>query len=135
MRFVQFLSCIGLVFIAVVSSAQSIKNSAKQNIQLVSPKVFHERLQKGGVILIDVRTSSEFKKGHLKGARLLDIFNDDFEKQINKLDRKLTYMVYCGIGGRSEECTELMRKKGFISVYDLDGGIKRWLNEGFPIEL
>jgi phage shock protein E len=135
MSFTQYLSWTGLIFMAVFSSAQSIKNSAKQNIQLVSPKVFHERLQKGGVVLIDVRTPGEFKKGHLKGARLLDIFSDDFEIQINKLDRKVTYMVYCGIGGRSAECTELMRKKGFTSVYDLDGGIKRWRNEGFPIEL
>lgn len=134
MRFAKYLSSIILIFVSVFSFSQSIKNTAKQNIQLVSPKVFHERLQKGGVFLIDVRTPGEFKKGHLKGARLLDIFSNDFEKEINKLDRKATYMVYCGIGGRSGECIELMQKKGFTSIYDLDGGIKRWLNEGFGIE-
>lgn len=134
MSFAKYLICALMISVTVFSFAQTSKNSTKQNIQLVSPKLFNERLQQGGVVLIDVRTPGEFRKGHLKGARLLDIFSDDFEKEVNKLNRTASYMIYCGIGGRSAECTEMMRKKGFTSVYELDGGIKRWQSEGFPVE-
>jgi len=105
-----------------------------QSIKLLSPKEFELTLKKEKGILIDIRTPGEYKKGHLKGAILLDFFRDDFEKELSKLDKKKTYFIYCGIGGRSEECGELMKKKGFRLVYDLDGGISRWKAEGLPIE-
>jgi phage shock protein E len=130
----KFIFLWTLLSSTIFVQAQTIKPLSKQQVQRVGPKVFSERIQKGSIVLLDVRTPGEYKKGHIRGARLLDIFSDDFEKELNKLDRKATYMVYCGIGGRSEECSEMMRKKGFVSVYDLDGGIKRWQAEGFPVE-
>lgn len=113
---------------------QKNKGAVPQQFHLVSPQEFNQKMKTEKGILIDVRTPGEYKKGHLKGARLLDIFSDDFEKEIDKLDKSQTYFVYCGVGGRSEECTVMMKKKGFKKVYDMDGGIKRWTKEGLPIE-
>ncbi len=104
-----------------------------QTVTLLPPKEFNRVLQTEKGVLIDIRTPGEFKKGHIKGALMLDFFSDNFEKELDKLDKKKTYFIYCGIGGRSEECGEMMAKKKFKKVYDLDGGINRWKAEALPI--
>ena len=106
----------------------------QKHILLVAPTVFAEALKKEKGILLDIRTPGEYKKGHLKGSILMDFFRDDFEKALDKLDKNKTYFIYCGIGGRSEECGVMMENKGFKKVYDLDGGISRWKAAGLPIE-
>jgi rhodanese-related sulfurtransferase len=105
----------------------------QQNIQMLTPAAFQEAIAKHKGILIDVRTPGEYQKGHIKDARLLNIFDDNFETEINKLDKNETYYVYCASGGRSDECVQMMKQKGFMNVYDLDGGIGRWQKEGLPI--
>lgn len=106
----------------------------QKHVQLVSPQVFAEALKKEKGVLLDIRTPGEYKKGHLKGSILMDFFRDDFEKSLDKLDKNKTYFIYCGIGGRSEECGGMMESKGFKKVYDLDGGISRWKAAGLPVE-
>jgi phage shock protein E len=117
------------------SSAPATYNTVtpQQNIQLLSPTAFQEAMNKETAVLIDVRTPGEYNKGHLKGARLLNIFDDNFESEINKLDKNATYFVYCASGGRSDECVQMMKQKGFMNIYDLDGGFGRWQKEGLPI--
>ncbi|MFN4971731.1 MAG: rhodanese-like domain-containing protein [Bacteroidota bacterium] len=106
---------------------------AQQGVKYLQPRQFQEVMQKQKGILLDVRTPAEFKKGHLKGAQLMNIFDDDFEARINKLDRNAVYYVYCGSGGRSSECTEMMAKKGFKNVVELEGGTSNWLKNGMPL--
>lgn len=129
---------LALVMISFVACSQQQKGkTVATNTQtggLISPTGFNEKLQKEKGVLIDVRTPGEYKKGHLKGARLLDIFSDNFETEIDKLDKNATYFVYCATGGRSGECAELMQKKGFKKVYDMDGGIRKWQSEGLPVD-
>lgn len=100
---------------------------------LLSAEAFSEQMKKESGILIDVRTASEYKKGYIEGAVLMDIFNDNFDAELAKLDKTKTYYVYCAKGGRSEECTEKMKALKFNRVYDLDGGFSKWVNAGLPI--
>ncbi len=108
---------------------------AQNTYELLKPAQFNERLQAEPGILIDVRTPNELKKGIIKNAVSLDIFRDDFESEMDKLDKSKTYYVYCAAGGRSGEAVEMMQKKGFAKVIDLDGGITKWKNEGLPVEM
>lgn len=131
-----------IAFSSLSFSACSQKPSGKASSQtnqnkyeLLSPSDFNKRLQTEPGVLIDVRTPNELKKGMIKNAVSLDIFRDDFEAEIDKLDKSKTYYVYCAAGGRSGEASELMQKKGFAHVIDLDGGFTKWKNEGLPVEL
>ncbi|MBC7383289.1 MAG: rhodanese-like domain-containing protein [Bacteroidia bacterium] len=120
-------------------SQKSIKENEADIIQttylLLSPIEFNKKILTEPGVIIDVRTGSEQKKGMLKNAISLDIFQDAFEAEIDKLDRAKIYYVYCGSGGRSAEACELMKKKGFTHVIDLDGGYSHWKNEGLPVEV
>lgn len=125
-----------VLFYALTGCSQKSPQSKSSDIVvLASPKDFAQQLATEKSILLDVRTPGEWKKGHLKDARHLDIFSDTFESEINKLDTNTTIYVYCASGGRSSEATEMMHKKGFSKVVDMDGGIMQWKKEGLPVEL
>ena len=106
-----------------------------QAVTLLNATDFATKLQSEQGMLIDVRTPGEYKKGFIKGATLMDIFGDNFDADLNKLDRNQTYFVYCAAGGRSAECAEKMQLLGFKKVYDLDGGMGAWRNAGLPVEM
>lgn len=103
--------------------------------EIKGPLEFNQLMKKKPGVLIDVRTTSEQKKGIIEGARMLDIFSDNFELELDKLDRNKTYYVYCAAGGRSAEACEIMKRKGFMHVVDLEGGFTRWKSENLPIIL
>jgi rhodanese-related sulfurtransferase len=118
--------------VSVVFMLFSITTFAQQ-YQLLSPKDFEAKMKSQKGMLIDVRTPGEFKKGYIAGAQLMNIFNDDFEAKLDKLDKNQVYYVYCAVGGRSNECTDMMKKKGFKNIIELEGGFNRWAKEKMPI--
>ncbi len=73
-------------------------------------------------ILLDVRTPSEYAEGHIENSRNIDISVGNFESEIDKLDKDQAIFVYCAIGVRSTKAANILRKKGFKHVFDLDGG-------------
>jgi phage shock protein E len=84
-------------------------------------------------ILIDVRTPQEYAEGYIPGAILIDYLNENFEKGLDTLNKDLVYEVYCRSGGRSSNAAEIMMKKGFKNVYNLEGGIIEWKDKKYPI--
>ena len=89
---------------------------------------------KSGATLLDVRTPEEYSEGHIANSMNIDIKNPSFEENLSMLDKSKTYAVYCASGVRSGKASDLMREKGFSSVYTLEGGIKTWKEKGLPLE-
>ena len=73
----------------------------------------------GTSFTIDVRTPEEFRDGHLKGARNIDVLASGFDAEISRLDKKAAYKLYCRSGKRSGKALEVMRAKGFTSLENL----------------
>ena len=84
-------------------------------------------------MVLDVRTPGEFTRGHLEGAVLVDYRSPGFRKELESQDRTKTYLVYCRTGNRSGGALKIMKELGFRSYYHLEGGIKMWQEEGFPV--
>jgi rhodanese-related sulfurtransferase len=84
-------------------------------------------------ILLDVRTQREFDSGHLEGAVLVDIYKSNFRSEINKLDKKKNYFVYCKTGSRSKSTVKYMIQSGFKNACNLEGGIIQLSNAGVKI--
>lgn len=106
-----------------------------QTVSNVSAEDFKKQIEAKKAILIDLRTPDEIaKKGKIKGAQEIDFLSKNAETQINKLDKKKTYLIYCAGGGRSGECAELMQKKGFTKVVNLEKGFDDWKKKGFEVE-
>lgn len=117
-----------LVFISTFSFSQEI-------IKNVDAATFKKMIDEKKYILIDLRTADEIKsKGKIKGATELDFLDKNAEANIEKLDKKKSYLIYCAGGGRSADCADLMKKQGFKEVVNLEKGFGDWKNKGFEIE-
>jgi rhodanese-related sulfurtransferase len=81
-------------------------------------------------ILIDVRRIEEFKVSHLPGAHWADTV-----KAVRALPRpdSRPIVVYCSVGYRSSALAGELQKAGLTNVWNLEGSIFAWANEGRPV--
>jgi phage shock protein E len=70
------------------------------------------------LVVIDVRTPSEFAEQRLDGALNINLQADDFVERISELDRNGNYAVYCRSGNRSAQAVAAMKTLGFTNVTD-----------------
>jgi len=117
------LSCVLLLIF-------SCKEEVNPKSKLVTPAELQELSKMDDVQLVDVRTPEEYEEGYIEGFRNIDFLDDSFDEEIEKLDKNKPVVVYCRSGKRSSSCTKKMIEKGFVKVYDLDGGITKWMSEG-----
>jgi hypothetical protein len=100
-----------------------------QSTNSLSPKDFEIASNKMDVILVDVRTPAEWRKGIITGSRLQNVLEkDSFKTAIANWDRSKTYLLYCRSGKRSQLALEEMKAMGFENVSDLEGGYVAWEN-------
>ncbi len=76
--------------------------------------------------VIDVRTPEEFGEGNIQNAVNMDFYADDFEAQLEQLDKTRPLVLYCRSGGRSNKAATRCKEMGFETVYDIDGGYEQW---------
>lgn len=78
---------------------------------------------KKGSVLLDVRTVSEFRSGHLRSA--VNIPLDRLGKEIRgKIKNpKTPVYLYCRSGRRSANAVKILKKMNYKELYDL-GGMK-----------
>lgn len=97
----------------------------KAMLNNLSPTAAQALIKKDpSLVIIDVRTPREFASGHLPNAINIDYFGDAFYDQIEKLDPRQTYLIYCRSGRRSIRTCTLLINGGFPKekVYNMDGG-------------
>ena len=83
--------------------------------------------------VIDVRTSGEIAQGKIEGAVELDYYRGDFMDQVSQISKDQEVYLYCAVGARSEEAARMLIQQGYTRVYNLQGGIQAWYQEGLPV--
>lgn len=78
-------------------------------------------------ILIDVRTSEEYKEEHLDEAINISVETIASVIEDKVKDKSTKIVVYCRSGKRSSNAANILIDKGYKNVYDL-GGINNCLN-------
>ena len=91
-------------------------------------------LQSEGVVVVDVRTASEYHRGHIPGVKHIDYQDQNFLKLASQLSKEEPLVLYCARGGRSSSAAKLLVKQGFQIVYDYSGGFADWKRLGEDIE-
>ena len=87
-----------------------------------------------GEQLIDVCTKKEFEKCHITGAKNMNYRSADFRCEMGKLDKTKPVLLYCLSGVRSKLAASICKKEGFERIYELDMGLRRWLEVGKAVE-
>jgi len=112
-----------------------IVNDAKSRVRENTPEDVRRKQESGDRFhLIDVREDNEWEKGRAKGAIHLGkgIIERDIETAIP--DHQSEIVLYCGGGYRSALAADALQKMGYENVISMDGGWKRWVELGYPIE-
>lgn len=118
-----------IFFSLAISLIACGQNSSSDNATVTTVIALNQEdlaneISKENVVLIDVRTPEEVAEGYIQGADLFMNINDDaFQEEINKLDKNQSYVMYCRSGARSGRASEYMIANGFTQVYNLTGGI------------
>jgi rhodanese-related sulfurtransferase len=108
--------------------------ACNSNAQNVDANVFEQKINAGGVQVLDVRTAGEYNGSHLKNVMLADWTNKaQFEERVKYLDKNKTLLVYCAAGGRSGQAAVWLKEQGFKEVVNLQGGITAWNAAGKPV--
>ena len=112
----------------------TIAHDAKKNVKETTVIDVKSRLDKGEkLLLIDVREESEFATDHVSGAIHLSkgVIERDIELAVPDLATEI--ILYCGGGFRSALSAENLARMGYSNVISMDGGIRVWRENGFPL--
>ena len=88
----------------------------------------------GQLTLLDVRTEEEFEgpDGHIAGSTLIPLAQ--LPSRLAELPNNRPLVVVCHAGSRSALATQQLLQSGHQQVANLRGGLKRWSDEGYPLQ-
>ena len=95
-------------------------------------------------IILDARAANEFNVSHLRGAmqvsnakaaaKVVSRLLDAAETNASDSDPPApAIVVYCSVGYRSAKVVDKLIKKDVENIYNLEGSIFQWFNEGRPV--
>ncbi len=104
----------------------------RTGIEVVDRGELAERLQRGAVVVLDVRPSAEFGAGHIAGARSVPL--GELRKHLKALPAGADVVAYCRgpYCVYADDAVRELRRRGF-SASRLEDGFPEWRRAGLPI--
>ena len=123
----------GALVVLVMLVKSEYEHHANQAIQLNPMSAIRLINNNEKALIIDVRESSEFAKGHIKGATNQPLTS--LKDKISDLSKYKDSVVlaYCNSGTTSGKACRLLSQAGFSNVHNIAGGINGWLDAKLPI--
>ena len=117
------------------SGAEDIRQ-IKSQVEEVDPAQVSEHLG-NGIVLVDVRESTEWDAGHIPGAK--HVPRAYLESRIEGAagaDRSQEIVLYCASGQRSALAAHTLKDQlGYENVKSMTGGITLWKDRGYKVEV
>jgi rhodanese-related sulfurtransferase len=95
-----------------------------------TPEAVHAALQKGEIMLVDVREPQEYAVERIHGALLYPLSTFD-ARSLPMEGRKL--VLHCGGGVRSMKAAHKLLDAGHAQVTHVEGGLAAWKAAGLPV--
>ncbi len=91
----------------------------------ITPEQAKQIIDSENVVILDVRTESEFNSKHIENAVLIPL--DSIKQKANEIltDKNTKILVYCRSGIRSEKASRELVSMGYENIFDF-GGIINW---------
>jgi molybdopterin/thiamine biosynthesis adenylyltransferase/rhodanese-related sulfurtransferase len=116
-------------------SGAEVIRQIKSQIDEVDPSEVRPHLG-NGVVLVDVRESTEWDAGHIPGAK--HVPRGYLESRIEGVvpDRSQHVVLYCASGQRSALAAKTLKDLlGYEKVESMTGGITLWKDRGYEVEV
>lgn len=96
----------------------------------LTPQEALARYQSGEAVVVDVRTLSEWRGGHIPGATHIPLH--ELPARYQELDPEAEVLVVCAHGIRSAAAGQWLAQVGFENVANVRRGMSAWPG---PVEL
>jgi molybdopterin/thiamine biosynthesis adenylyltransferase/rhodanese-related sulfurtransferase len=117
-------------------SGAEVIRQIKSQVEEVDPAQVSEHLG-NGIVLVDVRESTEWDAGHIPGAK--HVPRGYLESRIEGAagaDRSQEIVLYCASGQRSALAAHTLKEQlGYENVKSMTGGITLWKDRGYKVEV
>ena len=84
-------------------------------------------------LVVDLRPSADFEKGHIPGAKNVQMSQFDPENKQLAAAKSLPIVLVCKTGQSAADAAKRLKKAGFEQVHVLDGGIGGWQQADLPL--
>ena len=101
--------------------------------QAVTRNELLERMHRGGIVVLDVRPSNEYKAGHIPGA--ISIPLEELPDRLAELPGDLEIVAYCrgAYCVLAHDAVRLLNAQGHVA-WRLDDGMLEWRLEALPVD-
>ena len=133
-QFIEFAGNHSILFgLVAVVSILLIVTLVLGNKGSVEATTATEMINHQDAIVVDVRPTADFAKGHIINA--INIPMNGFKNQVTTLEKHKDkpVIITCRSGAQSSQACSDLRKQGFEQVYNLRGGIMAWQTANLPI--
>jgi rhodanese-related sulfurtransferase/DNA-binding transcriptional ArsR family regulator len=105
----------------------------RDGVEQLSAEELALRLERGDVVVLDVRPETEFRAGNIAGARSAPI--DDLDVLVGELPKRREVVAYCRgpYCVYADDAVRLLRSRG-LEARRLDVGYPEWQRAGLPVE-
>lgn len=87
---------------------------------------------KAGALMIDVRNESEVVDVRFDVPNYVNIPLNELENRINEIPKETEIIMVCRSGARSLKTTYFLMNAGYEKIYNMNGGLLKWIAKGFP---
>ena len=103
-------------------------------VEQLSAEELARRLERGDVVVLDVRPEAEFRAGHIAGARSIPVV--ELDAVAGELPKRREVIAYCRgpYCVYAEDAVRLLRSRG-LKARRLDVGYPEWQRAGLPVEI
>ncbi|GIL23942.1 MAG: MBL fold hydrolase [Bacteroidota bacterium] len=102
-----------------------------EKVNMISLDEFKNIIKTNHTQIVDLRGSSEYKSGHIKGTD--HVFIGTLETNLDKIKKDQQVIIHCQGGDRASIGYSLLAKHGFKNIKNYSGGINEWVNTGNPV--
>jgi rhodanese-related sulfurtransferase len=99
----------------------------------VDPAGLTALINREDALLVDVSAAADFEKGHIAGAKNVQMSQFDADNKVLAKVRELPVALVCRTGTVSADAARKLAKAGFKQVHWLDGGIAAWAQAQLPL--
>lgn len=123
------LILLGLTLAIIYTEVTRLFSGVKE----VNPAGLTALINREDALLVDVSPLNDFEKGHIAGARNVQVSQFDPESKLLAKLHELPVVVTCRSGTASADAAKRLVKAGFKKVYWLDGGVAAWQQASLPL--
>ncbi|SMO58572.1 Rhodanese-related sulfurtransferase [Saccharicrinis carchari] len=105
-----------------------------QKEKLIECDDFYNRITSdGSIYIVDIRLHDEYQENRITDAHWGGN-KETFKKMLIDINKKSPVFLYCEKGKRTKECAVWLRSLGYKNVYQLKGGFREWIQNGYPVD-